>query len=113
MVDTKEGFSMDTISLPKHEIANGPEGLTRVLKDFLKKSQQDLEFAAEEHYVLYQQGNQKSLIKVDMSQHPYLFWYYDLMGRPITKTVKETISQFLWDNCENKELYFEEIKEGE
>lgn len=78
-------------------VANGPDGLANVLETLFYRCQTDEQFAAEEHYILYQLGNQKSLIKTDMSVQPFQFWYYDLLGRPATKIVKETIGRFLWE----------------
>lgn len=87
--------------------AQGPEGLRDVLDDLLEKSR-DPVFAAEPHYIKYQLGGQKSLIKVDMSEKPYLFWYCDLLGRPITKAVHYTIADFLWEKGGEKEKYLQE-----
>lgn len=89
----------------EYVLANGPEGLAKVLEGFLERCQQDPEFKAKEHYILYQLGNQRSLIKTDMSEQPFHFWYYDLLGRPATKAVKETIGRFLWEQGGEKERY--------
>jgi hypothetical protein len=90
--------------------AHGPEGLTKVLDNFLEKAKIDPEFAAHGHYILYQLGAQKSLIKVDMSQQPFQFWYNDLLGRPPTNIVKETIARFLWEKCGERERFFQEFQ---
>lgn len=76
--------------------AEGPAGLTAVLNSLYRQSQLD-PLAETSHYILYRLGGQKSLIKVDMSQSPCQFWYYDLLGRPATQLVKETVHQFLLD----------------
>jgi hypothetical protein len=89
-------------------IAEGPIELSAVLNNLLEKAQQDSSFAMADHYVLYQLGSQQSLIKVDLSQRPFQFWYYDLLGRPATAAVKKTIAQFLWDKCGEAELYLQE-----
>lgn len=89
-------------------IAEGPQGLDNVLTELLQKSQHDPLFAKAEHYVLYQLGSQKSLIKIDTTQHPFRFWHCDLMGRPATQAVKETIAKFLWEKCGEKERYSQE-----
>lgn len=78
-------------------IAEGPEGLRRVLDDLLARSTSDSTFATQEHFVMYQLGNQKSLIKVDTDRAPFEFWHYDLMGRPATMAVRDTIKQFLFE----------------
>lgn len=91
-------------------IAEGPDGLTAVLNDFLEKSKSDRLFAEDEHFILYQLGNQKSLIKVDTSQIPFRFVYNDLMGRPATIVVKEVIARFLWEKCGEKERYIHEME---
>jgi hypothetical protein len=90
--------------------AEGPDGLARVLDNFYEKAKQDPAFAAEGHYILYKLGDQKSLIKVDMSQEPFQFYYNDLLGRPATRIVKETIARFLWDTCGERERFFEEFQ---
>jgi hypothetical protein len=38
-----------------------------------------------------------------------LFWYCDLLGRPITKAVKHTIADFLWEKCGEKEKQLKEL----
>jgi len=92
----------------KYIPAFGPEGLRLVLESLLEKSKSDPVFAAKEHYIMYQLGGQKSLMKVDMSQPPFQFWYYDLLARPMTKMVEETIADFLWEKCGEKERYLQE-----
>lgn len=84
------------MKLPNSIPAEGPQGLTAVLSSLYKQSQLDPS-APTSHYILYRLGGQKSLIKVDMGQTPCQFWYYDLLGRPATQLVKETINQFLLD----------------
>ena len=105
--DELETFKKNTIT------ALGPEGLRQVLEDLLKKSNQDAAFAAEPHFVKYQLGSQQSLIKVDMSEKPFLFWYCDLMGRPVTKAVQYTVAEFLWEKCGEKERCLQELVEKE
>ncbi|WP_148339954.1 hypothetical protein [Aquicella siphonis] len=99
--------------LQKYIPAQGPDGLKRVLEELLEKCKSDREFAAQEHYILYQLGGQKSLMKVDMSQAPFQFWYYDLLGRPMTKKVEETIADFLWDKGGERERYLQNAVQGE
>jgi hypothetical protein len=96
----------------KYIPAHGPEGLAKVLDNLLEQSQKEREFAFTEHYILYQLGSQKSLIKVDMSQPPFQFWYYDLLGRPATRIVKEVIARFLWEKCGEREQFFEAFQGG-
>lgn len=88
--------------------APGPEGLKQVLEDLLDKSKNDPAFAGKEHFIYYHVGEQKSLIKVDMSEKPYLFWYFDLLGRPATKAVKKIVGDFLWERCGEKAKYLRE-----
>ncbi len=78
-------------------IAEGPEGLRQVLEELFVKASSDPVFATQEHLVCYQLGSQKSLIKVDATQEPFLIWHYDLMGRPATVAVKDVIKQFLFE----------------
>lgn len=89
--------------------AHGPDGLREALDNLLARANADPEFAAAQHFILYELGNQKSLIRVDTTQQPFYFWYYDLLGRPITKNVKDIIAEFLWDKCGERERYFREI----
>lgn len=103
---------MDSEQLPfSYVVAEGPDGLRQQLDAFLLQAQNDPQFAAEQHYILYQLGQQKALIKVDMGETPFQFWYYDLLGRPITRPIKETISQFLWERCGERERYIKEVTE--
>lgn len=97
------------VDIPNDSIvAEGPEGLEKVLNELLEKSKQDPAFASQEHNILYKLGSQKSLIKVNTSQMPFKFWHYDLMGRPATTVVKETIARFVWEKCGEKERYLKE-----
>ncbi len=79
-----------------------------VLEALLHKAKQDPAFINQDHYILYQLGNQRSLIKVDMTKTPYHFTYNDLLGRPATNMVKDTIASFLWEKCGEKERYSRE-----
>lgn len=85
---------MESENIPPSIVAEGPEGLTAVLNSLYRNSQIDPE-APFIHYILFRLGNQKSLIRIDLSKAPCHFWYYDLLGRPITQMVKETLNQFL------------------
>jgi len=96
--------------LKNHLIAQGPEGLRQVLDTLLEKSLQDSGFAAEPHFVKYQLGQQESFLKVDMSEKPYLFWYCDLQGRPVTKAIQTVIADFLWEKCGEKEKCLQELE---
>ena len=99
---------MQSNELPSdYVLANGPDGLMQALESFLSAAQQDPAFISDDHYILYQLGDQKSLIKVDMTQRPYHFYYRDLLGRPATRAVKDTIAHFLWEKCGEKELYLQ------
>ena len=86
---------------------DGPEGLATELSRLLTQARNDAQFAASQHYVLYQLGGQKSLIKIDFSQSPYQFWYCDLSGRPATSAVTDTIAKFLWEECGEKDQFQE------
>jgi hypothetical protein len=83
--------------LKKYIPAHGPEGLKQVLNDLLEKVKSDHTFAMRQHFIMYQLGGQKSLIKVDMSNPPFQFWYNDVFGRPMTKAVEEVIADFIWE----------------
>lgn len=97
----------------QYDIADGPDQLREVLDAYYVKSQNDPVFAKVGHYILYQLGDQRSLIRVDTSDIPFHFRYCDLMGRPATKAVKRAIAQFLWEKCGEKERYTRELKERE
>jgi hypothetical protein len=94
---------MDSLQ-PEFTIADGPQGLLEVLETFRCRAEQDAAFRAQEHYIMYKLKAQQSLIKVDMSEQPFQFWYCDLLGRPATNTVKDTIAEFLWERCGVSEL---------
>lgn len=92
-------------------IAEGPEGLTKILEELLEKTKQDPGFAKQEHHVLYQLGSQKSMIRIDTDQTPFKFWCYDLMGRPITLPMKEVLTRFLWKHWGEKAVSLQEVTE--
>ncbi|MEO8401947.1 MAG: hypothetical protein ABI597_09180 [Gammaproteobacteria bacterium] len=92
------------MSIPaEYIIAEGPEGLKKILAEFLEKSRNDPIFAKQKHHVLYQLGSQKSMIRIDTDRTPFKFWYYDLMGRAATVAVKDVLADFLWDNWGEKQ----------
>lgn len=102
---------MQIFKLPeKYDIANGLDGLAALLDQLLLQAKQNPNTITPDHYILYQLGNQKSLIKVDMTTSPFHFMYDDLLGRPATNGVKETIGRFLWEKCGEKEFlkFFED-----
>lgn len=100
---------MESATTPfQYDIADGPEGLSRLLEKYLERVKSDEEFAKEEHYILYSLGEQRSYIKLDMSQWPFQFWYSDLLGRPATRIVKDTIADFLWEKCGEKERFMKD-----
>jgi hypothetical protein len=94
-------------------VAKGPEGLTAVLDDLLAQSKADPGVKEKDHYILFELGSQKSLIKMDMTVTPFLFWHYDLLGRPATATIKEVLARFAWEKCGQKESYLKEHKLAE
>src|SRR5690348_3307731 len=89
-------------------LANGPEGLKKVLDELLDQSKVDASLKERAQFILYELGNQKSLIKVDLNEWPVAFWHYDLLGRPATSTVKDILARFAWDKCGEKESYLKE-----
>lgn len=101
-----------TEMVSEYVIANGPQGLIDVLEHHFERCQKDEEFAKQIHYILYQLGAQKSFIKVDMSKRPFQFWYYDLLGRPVTAAVKDALALFLTDTV-GEEGLIEPIQGGE
>src|SRR5690348_15550876 len=100
---------MDNLKLPDGCMSvEGPAELAQSLDALLLKCTAEPAYANEPHYFFYQLGNQKALIKVDMSERPFLFWYGDLLGRPATRAVKETIAKFLYEKCGEYELQFQD-----
>ncbi|MFZ2315987.1 MAG: hypothetical protein WAW86_10085 [Gammaproteobacteria bacterium] len=98
---------MEYADLPKDYIkAEGPDGLRSALDNLL------INQASPSQYILYQLGNQQSLIKVDLSTKPFQFWYYDLLGRPATRIVKETLARFAWEKGGEQEWYLQELEKG-
>jgi len=89
-------------------VVNGPEKLEKVLNELLEHSKLDLTIRERAHYILFEMGNQKSLIKMDLNIWPIVFWYYDLLGRPATSLVKDVLARFIWDKGGEKEWYFKE-----
>lgn len=87
----------------EYTIAHGPEGLAMILDEMLEQSRTSQEYAHEPHYILYRVGSQNSIIKVDLSQPK--FYYHDLLGRPMTRSVKKIIIDFLWNKYGLKEQY--------
>lgn len=83
----------------EYDIAEGPDGLKALLDSYFERAQNDSAFKAEPHFIVFHHGNQESVIKVDMTESPCLFWYYDMLGRAITPSVREVMARFLWDRC--------------
>ena len=99
------------IPLPAYVCAKGPEGLTKTLDQLLDEREKG-DALNTPRYILYQLGNQQSLIRVDINHMPFRFWYCDLLGRPATITVKRTIAAFLLDKCGEKERLAKELSDG-
>ncbi len=89
-------------------LAQGLDGLEAVLNEIIEKSQVDPAMKGRAYMILFELGNQKSLIKMDLNEWPVVFWYYDLLGRPATSAVKDLLARFAWEKCGEKELYFKE-----
>jgi len=98
---------LETNSFANAIPVEGPEGLMQALEDLLAKVKSEPE-ASKEYVLLYQLGKQRSIIKVDFNQEPCHFWYQDTLGRPITKAVENTIAEFLWTKCGERERYLKE-----
>ncbi len=92
-------------------IAEGPEGLKKVLNDLWEEVEHNPNSAKQEHYILYQLSSQKSLIKIETDQMPFKFWCYDLMGRPITLPMREVLSQFLEEHWGKENLRLQDVTE--
>lgn len=90
---------------------NGPAGLWEVLNGLLEKTRSEQVTGPAVHYLRYELGSQISFIKVDLNADPVQFWYYDLLGRPPTKAVKETIAKFLWEKCGEQGRFEQAIRE--
>lgn len=94
---------MESSNHPEMTIAEGPQGLKEVLAALRERALQDADFRSREHYIMYRLKDQKSLFKVDLSQQPYQFWFYDLLGRPATNAVKDTVAEFIWESASENE----------
>lgn len=99
--NSQRGSVMQPEERIDYEVANGPDGLRALLDELWERAQQ----TPGEFMILYQVGEQKSLIKVDARKQPFEFWYHDLMGRSPTNAVKTIIGTFLWERCGEKERY--------
>lgn len=97
----------------EYQVVKGPEELERLLDNLLAQTKNDNHLKLKPYFILYEWGNQKSLLKVDLSEQPVVFWHDDLLGRPATSTVKEVIARFVWQNCGEKEWYFKELAVSE
>jgi hypothetical protein len=108
----REHLEVSMMDIPvEHIVAEGPDGLMQVLVNLLEQSKNDSAFAKEDHFILYQLGAQKSLILVDTTQIPFKLWHYDLMGRPATIAVKDTIKRFLWEKCGERDRVLQELSD--
>lgn len=92
-----------------YTIAEGPEGLKAALEKLQEQSLLDPAFSNEPHFLLYQRGQQQSLLKIDMKSTPYQYWYYDLQGRPAPGIVKETISRFAHEKLGETSVQFHDV----
>lgn len=104
----------DDNELPEDVIpAEGPDSLYAILDALLLQVKANPKSLKKEFYILYKLGGQRSLIKVDMTRQPFQFWYYDLLGRPATEIVKNTIAKFLWEKCGERESYLRTHSDSE
>lgn len=95
----------DTLSLPTEFMrVMGPEALYNQLKECALFAKQNSAYASSEHYILYQLGMQKSLIKLDFSHDPLQIWYCDLQNRPVTNKVKEAVLRFIQEQEKGADL---------
>lgn len=81
----------DNIEGPYYR-AIGSQELEQVLATLLENAQRDLHFAKKIHTILYEFGQQRSLIKVDFHQRKA--WYNDLLGRPAPLIIKDAFSKY-------------------
>lgn len=77
----------------------GVQGLREKLEEFFLQAKDNSNVKRQPHYLLYQNGAQQSLIKVDMSQPSCQFHFYDVQGRPANNPEKRAIAEFLWKTC--------------
>jgi len=94
-----------------YEVAEGPQQLRQLLDNYLIEHEKNPTLTNNDRYILYTFGEQRSLIRVDTTSVPFHFRYCDLLGRPATKSVKETIAGFLWEKCGEKERYTQAFNE--
>ncbi len=96
---------MSLEGLPKHTVVEGPEALTAALNQLWQACQNSPVLASEDHYLLYQRGKQQSVLKVDVQQKPFQFWYCDRDGRPMPRSITQALATFAWENGVNKDNY--------
>ena len=87
----------DTIS--KYITVHGIPALAAQLDAIHREAQTNPVSRPEPVFILYESLQQKSMIKVDLSQKPYLIGYDDQMGRPMPSAIKEVFAQFLTNSC--------------
>lgn len=104
---------MRNIALDNYSLVQGPLALRESLDKLLEQAKLDSAFAAEPHIIKYQLGAQESLIKVDLSEQPYLFWYGDMQERTVTKAVQHVIADFLWEKGGLKEKITKALLESD
>lgn len=63
------------------------------------------------YYILFHMGAQQSLIRVDVGSPHFYFWYYDLLGRPMTKAVKQALAEFLWEHNGQKQAFISAMQQ--
>lgn len=91
--------------LPNHTVVAGPEALKAALVRLWEACQNSPEIAKQDHYLLYQRGNQQSVLKIELNKKPFQFWYCDRDGRPMMPLMKRELANFTWENGVSKEKY--------
>jgi hypothetical protein len=100
---------------PDYIEASGQQGLRDVLDALQHLVTNDAEYRSKQHLIKYRFGDRTSILKVDMSEKPYQFWYFNLdMRRALEGADKNVIADFLKANGQQEtiEVYFHDLYEN-
>lgn len=77
----------------------GLDHLSETLEMLYFKIKANPTLSSEDKYVLFQLGNQKSLLRITFAEEMPHFAYFDLFERPMTKNIKTVLINFLQKNA--------------
>jgi hypothetical protein len=91
--------------------AHGPDELIQSLEGLYERANRDARFAAQPHYVLFQIGQQSSLLRFDI--HKRKVYHFNIDGYAATAPVKVAVQQFLEKAGGTLEADFHDISREE